>query len=76
LSKPASLETNETLFARYGDGNSSVRSELVSRFMPLARRLAARYRNVGSCREDLEHVAYLGLIKSIDRYDQSEGRAS
>ena len=41
--------------------------------MPLARRLAGRYRNSGESQEDLEQVAYLGLIKAIDRYDPALG---
>ena len=41
--------------------------------MPLAKRLAGRYRHTGESQEDLEQVAYLGLIKAIDRYDPDLG---
>lgn len=41
--------------------------------MPLARRLAGRYRRTGEPQEDLEQVAYFGLIKAVDRYDPSLG---
>jgi RNA polymerase sigma-B factor len=51
----------------------SAREELVRMFMPLAQRLAARYRHTGESQEDLEQVAYLGLIKAIDRYDADLG---
>ena len=41
--------------------------------MPLAQRMARRYRNRGESLDDLEQVAYLGLIKAMDRYDPSRG---
>ena len=41
--------------------------------MPLARRLAARYRHSGEALDDLVQVACLGLIKAIDRYDPDAG---
>ena len=41
--------------------------------MPLARRLAGRYRHTGESQEDLEQVAYFGLIKAVDRYDPELG---
>ncbi len=47
--------------------------ELVESLLPLARRLAARYRHAGESREDLEQVAYLGLVKAVDRYDPDAG---
>lgn len=41
--------------------------------LPLAKRLAARYRHAGESQDDLEQVAYLGLVKAVDRYDPSAG---
>ncbi len=41
--------------------------------MPLARRLASRYRYSGESLDDLVQVACLGLIKAIDRYDPTAG---
>jgi RNA polymerase sigma-B factor len=41
--------------------------------MPLARQLAARYRNAGEPVEDLVQVACVGLIKAVDRYDPDRG---
>ncbi len=41
--------------------------------MPLARRLASRYRHSGESLDDLIQVACLGLIKAVDRYDPSAG---
>src|SRR3954454_20011627 len=47
---------------------------LVERFTPLARSLASRYER-GSEREDIMQVAYLGLLKAIERYDPERGIA-
>jgi RNA polymerase sigma-B factor len=47
--------------------------ELVASLLPLAKRLAARYRHSGESQEDLEQVACLGLVKAVDRYDPSAG---
>ena len=60
-------ESEMRLLRRYHRGDLSVRNQLVTHFMPLAKRLTARYRHTGEAREDLEQVAYLGLIKAIDR---------
>jgi RNA polymerase sigma-B factor len=49
------------------------KDELVASLLPLAKRLAARYRNAGESSEDLEQVASLGLVKAVDRYDPAAG---
>jgi len=51
----------------------STNDELVENLLPLAKRLAARYRHAGESQEDLEQVACLGLVKAVDRYDPSAG---
>ena len=61
------------LHVRATDGDLEARDELVERFMPLAKRLASRYRNGSDSSEDLQQVAYLGLLKAIDRYDPEAG---
>jgi RNA polymerase sigma-B factor len=75
--EPARLARDERgLFLRYHrHGEASAREELVRRFIPLARRLAARYTGLREPREDLEQVAYLGLLKALDRYDPDNGAA-
>lgn len=60
--------------ARPGELEERSRNEdLVRSLLPLAKRLAARYRHAGESQEDLEQVACLGLVKAVDRYDPSEG---
>jgi RNA polymerase sigma-B factor len=51
------------------------RNELVQRFLPLARRLAFRYRNPNEPFEDLVQVASVGLLGAIDRFDPDRGIA-
>jgi RNA polymerase sigma-B factor len=53
--------------------DSRSNDELVESLLPLAKRLAARYRHAGESQEDLEQVACLGLVKAVDRYDPSAG---
>jgi RNA polymerase sigma-B factor len=50
-----------------------LREELISHCLPFAGRMARRYRGRGEPIEDLEQVARLGLVKSIDRYDPERG---
>lgn len=52
----------------------AAREELVRRNLPLARRLAARYRNPHEPYDDLVQVASLGLVKAVDRFDPDFGR--
>lgn len=61
------------LFDRYRSGELRAREELVRQFMPLARRLARRFGAGREHSEDLEQVAYLGLVKAIDRYEAELG---
>ncbi len=66
-------ESEERLLRRYQGGDIRAREELVHRFLPLTKRLAARYRHTGESQDDLEQVASMGLIKAIDRYDPDLG---
>jgi RNA polymerase sigma-B factor len=62
------------LLCRYQrDGDLAARDALTRRFMPLARDLAKRYRYTGEPFEDLAQVAYVGLIKAIDRFEPDRG---
>ncbi|MDA0160198.1 sigma-70 family RNA polymerase sigma factor [Solirubrobacter ginsenosidimutans] len=63
------------LFARLSaDRSAAARDSLVEQFMPLARKLAWRYRGVEDI-EDLEQVAAMGLMKAIERFDPERGIA-
>ncbi|MFK0157158.1 SigB/SigF/SigG family RNA polymerase sigma factor [Streptomyces sp. NPDC090493] len=66
------------LFARLallGEGpeRDAVRDELVGAWLPMAHRIAGRFRDRGESVEDLRQVAALGLVKAVDRYDPSRG---
>lgn len=70
-----SVESAE-LFRRWSKHHDrQAREELVKRFMPLARKLAHRYRGAHEPYDDLFQVASLGLVKAIDRYDSERGTA-
>jgi RNA polymerase sigma-B factor len=62
------------LLARWHDsGDAEARDEMLRRYMPLARRLAARYANPHEPMEDLIQVASMGLLGAIDRFDPDRG---
>ncbi|HEX4806177.1 MAG TPA: SigB/SigF/SigG family RNA polymerase sigma factor [Conexibacter sp.] len=64
----------EELLALYRrTGDRRVRDQAIEHFMPLARRLAARYHRRHESFEDLVQVANLGLVKAVERYDPSRG---
>jgi RNA polymerase sigma-B factor len=70
------LRADRALFQRFADRHDPVDRELlVERFLPLAKSLAARYQRHGEPFDDIYQVACLGLVKAIDRYDLSLGRA-
>lgn len=67
------LDTVE-LFERWQDhGDKRARELLVKRFMPVARKLAWRYRGAREPLEDLVQVASVGLLNAIDRFDATRG---
>ncbi|SOD90668.1 SigB/SigF/SigG family RNA polymerase sigma factor [Streptomyces sp. Ag109_G2-15] len=56
-----------------GPERDSVRDELAAAWLPMAHRIAGRFRDRGESPEDLRQVAALGLVKAIDRFDPSRG---
>jgi RNA polymerase sigma-B factor len=70
------LREDKELFARYADRHDPVdRDLLIERFLPLARSLAARYLRRDEPFDDIFQVACLGLVKAVDGFDVSRGRA-
>ncbi|MFF4563985.1 SigB/SigF/SigG family RNA polymerase sigma factor [Streptomyces sp. NPDC001435] len=53
----------------------ALRDELVRLWLPMAERIAVRFRDRGETLEDLYQVAALGLVKAVDHYDPARGRA-
>ncbi|MFJ5773026.1 RNA polymerase sigma factor SigF [Streptomyces sp. NPDC093094] len=58
-----------------GPRRDVLRGEIVEAWLPMAARLAGRFRNRGESYEDLRQVAALGLVKAVDRYDPALGNA-
>ncbi|WP_327352149.1 SigB/SigF/SigG family RNA polymerase sigma factor [Streptomyces sp. NBC_01304] len=58
-----------------GPERDALRQDLVRAWLPMAERLAGRFRNRGESYEDLRQVASLGLVKAVDRYDPALGSA-
>jgi RNA polymerase sigma-B factor len=72
--RPGQSACLDDLFARWHtSADPAAREELCHRFLPLARRLANRYRNAQEPIEDLIQVASLGLLGAIDRFDPDRG---
>ncbi|GHE07833.1 SigB/SigF/SigG family RNA polymerase sigma factor [Streptomyces alanosinicus] len=66
------------LFARLaglddGPEREAVRSRIVAAWLPMAHRIAGRFRDRGESVEDLRQVAALGLVKAVDRFDPARG---
>ncbi|WP_030789760.1 RNA polymerase sigma factor SigF [Streptomyces sp. NRRL S-920] len=58
-----------------GPERDALRQEIVQAWLPMAQRLAGRFRNRGESLDDLRQVAALGLVKAVDRYDPRRGTA-
>jgi RNA polymerase sigma-B factor len=70
---PSETDTN-LLFERVRcHADAAAREELVRRFLPLARKLAARYTNPYEPFDDLLQVASIGLLGAVDRFDPRRG---
>ncbi|MCQ9177854.1 RNA polymerase sigma factor SigF [Streptomyces sp. IBSBF 2953] len=58
-----------------GERRDTLRAQIVEAWLPMANRLAGRFRNRGENQDDLRQVAALGLVKAVDRYDPALGNA-
>jgi RNA polymerase sigma-B factor len=64
----------EQLWRRlHRQSDQAARAELVELYLPMARRMAARYAGVVEPFDDLFQVASLGLLNAIDRYQPDRG---
>jgi RNA polymerase sigma-B factor len=71
---PASQDVDfVALIEAYRAGDEQARDQLVERYMPLVRSLAARYAGRGEPQEDLVQVGSIGLLLSIERFDTTRG---
>jgi RNA polymerase sigma-B factor len=50
-------------------GDEDIRKELIEAHIGLADYFARRYRNRGVSADDLRQIAYVGLVKAVDRFD-------
>jgi RNA polymerase sigma-B factor len=66
---PLDNEDKKLLLRYREDGDERALSDLTERYLPLARRLASRYRYTNEPMEDLVQVANLALLKAIQRFD-------
>ena len=69
-------QDDRSLLAKYHDERDQAALEkLTERYMPLARRLAGRYRYTDESLDDLVQVANMALVKAIQRFDPGRGVA-
>jgi RNA polymerase sigma-B factor len=66
------------LFARMasldpGAERDLVCGQIVTAWLPMAHRIARRFRDKGERLEDLQQIAALGLLKAVRRYDPRQG---
>lgn len=71
--RPAQHAGRRHLTAYHASGDRRARERAVESYMPLARKLAAQYHRNKEPLEDLQQVAYLGLVKAVDRFDPARG---
>jgi RNA polymerase sigma-B factor len=75
LERARRRRTDERLAMRMREGNARARDELITRYLPLARSLALRYRRHSEPADDLVQVASVALVNAIDRWDPRLGLA-
>ncbi|MFE6622364.1 RNA polymerase sigma factor SigF [Streptomyces sp. NPDC008086] len=58
-----------------GPERKVLKDELIEAWLPMAERIAVRFKGRGESLEDLYQVAALGLVKAVDHYDPARGHA-
>ncbi|SDJ55055.1 SigB/SigF/SigG family RNA polymerase sigma factor [Streptomyces indicus] len=56
-----------------GPERDLIKEELIEAWLPMAHRIAGRFRNRGEDLDDLRQVAALGLVKAIDHFEPERG---
>lgn len=56
-----------------GDVIKKINNQTIKHYEPLVKSIAGKYINSGEPIEDLQQIAYLGLINAINLFDQSRG---
>ena len=65
---------DQEMIAKFAETRDpTLRQQVIERFIPLAKSLAARYRSGREPFDDLLQVAYEGLIKAVDRFEPGRG---
>ncbi|MYW63099.1 SigB/SigF/SigG family RNA polymerase sigma factor [Streptomyces sp. SID8379] len=71
---PATRRTFERLAdTSPGPEHDLLSAELIEAWLPMAHRIARRFRNKGESQEDLQQVAAMGLVKAVGRYQPERG---
>jgi RNA polymerase sigma-B factor len=71
---PEERERLRAMFVEYrASGDRKLRNELIEAHKPLASHLARRFANRGEPFDDLLQVAYLGMLKAVERFDPERG---
>ncbi|RDV51463.1 hypothetical protein DDV98_13350 [Streptomyces sp. IB2014 011-12] len=52
-----------------GRERDGLRAEVICTWLPMAHRIASRFRDRGETMDDLRQVAAIGLVKAVDRFD-------
>ncbi len=68
LPPPLTREEEELLIEQLGEGNESVRAQLIERNLRLVAYIARRFENTGVGIEDLISIGTIGLIKAVGTY--------
>ncbi len=72
----AEHRSDQELFEQYAaQPTRRMRNELVERHMGLAHHIARRYSRRGVSDDDLRQVAFLALVKAVERFDTERGVA-
>ncbi|MFC9316509.1 SigB/SigF/SigG family RNA polymerase sigma factor [Streptomyces nigra] len=58
-----------------GPERKALKDELIRSWLPMAERIAVRFKGRGESLEDLYQVAALGLVKAVEHYDPARGHA-